>query len=261
MPDGSQWTKFYRTENGYLLRFPNLADFQVSVNGRHVVCRPAPGISENTINHLYNNQVLPLALSITGQLVFHGSAVAIENISIAFVGETGRGKSTLAATFATNGYCFLTDDGLLIKEDNSQYFVQPSHPSIRLWQDSEAALLPDHHEAAPSLEFTTKSRFFANNGIEFCSEKKALKCVYFLGDGSAPSLQFKRMKGVEVMAELVKNSFLLDIELKSLLMTHFNEVSRLANLPIYYRLDFPRNYEKLTEVREAILAHVQESIN
>jgi hypothetical protein len=259
MPDGSQWTKFYRLENGYLLRFPKLADFQVSVNGRHVVCQPAPETSGNTINHLYNNQVLPLALSITGQLVFHGSAVAIENTSIAFVGETGRGKSTLAATFATTGYCFLTDDGLLIEEDNNRHFIRPSHPSIRLWQDSEAALLPGHHGAEPPLEFTTKSRFLADNRIQFCSEKKALNRVYFLGDGSAPSLQFQRMKGVEVMAELVKHSFLLDIELKSLLTTHFNEVSRLANLPVYYRLDFPRNFEELPRVRDAIVAHVEES--
>ena len=31
--DGTVWTEFFRTENGYLLRFPGLADFTVSGDG------------------------------------------------------------------------------------------------------------------------------------------------------------------------------------------------------------------------------------
>ena len=33
-PDGTKWTHFYRLESGYLLRFPDLADFEVSRDGR-----------------------------------------------------------------------------------------------------------------------------------------------------------------------------------------------------------------------------------
>ena len=44
-PDGTVWTNFYRNGDDYLLRFPDLADFEVSADGHTVRCRPVHGIS------------------------------------------------------------------------------------------------------------------------------------------------------------------------------------------------------------------------
>ena len=132
-PDDTPWLEFFRTETGYLLRFPELADFRVSMDGLKVTCSPAPDVSEETTRHLYLNQVLPLALSKLGKLVFHASAVEVGDSAVAFVGESGRGKSTLAASFALNGFRFLTDDGMVVEANDDSYLSFPSHPSIRLW--------------------------------------------------------------------------------------------------------------------------------
>jgi hypothetical protein len=254
-PDGTVWTQFYRTDSSYLLRFPALADFELSADGRSVRCWPTPGTSEHTIQHLYLNQVLPLALGKQGHLVFHASAVEIGGAAVAFMGASGKGKSTLAASFATSGYRFLTDDGLMVEICGSGYQVMPSHPSIRLWQDSEAALIAPDTPTAPPLEFTSKSRFLAGETIPFCDAPRPLRRVYFLGDGSAPAVTFQRMKPAEALIELVKHSFLLDIEERDMLAAHFEELSGLASLPIYYRLDYPRRYEDLAAVRQAIVQH------
>jgi hypothetical protein len=122
-PDGTLWTRFYRTKSGYLLRFPELADFEVSVDGRFVSSWPFPCISEVTITHLYLNQVLPLALSLQGKRVFHASAVEALTGALVFLGESGRGKSTLAASFALAGHRFLTDDALLLEPKAGGYAV------------------------------------------------------------------------------------------------------------------------------------------
>ena len=114
-PDGTLWTEFYRANGGYLLRFPDLADFQVSADGLSVTCLPAPEVSEATSQHLYLNQVLPLVLSKLGKLVFHASAVEVDDGAVVFAAESGRGKSTLAASFAVSGSRFLTDDGLVVE--------------------------------------------------------------------------------------------------------------------------------------------------
>jgi hypothetical protein len=74
-PDGTKWAQFYRVDRNYLVSFPDLGDFAVSADGRTVRAWPAPGISEDTMQHLYLNQVLPLALSKQGRIVFHASAV------------------------------------------------------------------------------------------------------------------------------------------------------------------------------------------
>jgi hypothetical protein len=254
-PDGTVWTQFYRTAGGYLLRFPDLADFEVSTDGKLVTCRPAPGGDDATPQHLYLNQVLPLVLSKQGHLVFHASAVEVDGGAIAFVAESGRGKSTLAASFAIGGHRFLTDDGLVVEPTASGYQVLPSHPSIRLWEDSESALVPPGTRTTPPLEFTSKSRFLAGESIRFCDEPRPLRRVYFLGEGDASATNFQQLSAAEALVEWVKHSFLLDVEEKPRLASHFDQVAQLANLPIHYRLDYPRRYEDLPAVRQAIIEH------
>src|SRR5262249_32769832 len=120
-------------------------DFRVSATGRSIRCWPAPGVSEATIRHLYLNQILPLALSRQGKLVFHASAVEIDDSGVAFLGASGKGKSTLAASFATSGYGFLTADALVIETSKDEKWIDPTHhpygASIRLWDDSHNALM------------------------------------------------------------------------------------------------------------------------
>ncbi|NMQ18988.1 hypothetical protein E4P82_07065 [Candidatus Competibacter phosphatis] len=252
-PDGTLWTAFYRANDGYLLRFPDLADFQVSADALHVTSFPVPEVSDATVRHLYLNQVLPLVLSKQGKLVFHASAVEVAGGAIAFAAESGYGKSTLAASFAVSGFRFLTDDGLVVEPTADGHRILPSHPSIRLWEDSEAALIAPGVRTAPALPFTPKSRFLAGDEIRFCDQPRPLRRVYFLGNGKVATLAFQRLSAAEALVEWVKHSFLLDVEEKPRLASHFDQVAKLANQPIHYRLDYPRRFEELAWVRAAIV--------
>ena len=256
--DGVLWTEFHRADGGYLLRFPLLADFFVSADAFTVTCFPAPEVPEVTARHVYLNQVLPLVLSKLGKLVFHASAVAIGSGAVAFVGESGRGKSTLAASFAVSGCGFLTDDGLVVEARGEGFEALPSHPSIRLWDDSEAALIPPAARREPPVHYTSKARFLADDELAFCDEPRPLRRVYFLGDGSAERLEMRRLSAAETLVEWVKHSFLLDIEEQPRLASHFDQVAALANRPIHYHLDFPRRYDALSAVRQAILEHARD---
>ena len=251
--DGTPWTGFFRRGLDYLLRFPDLADFEVSADGRAVQGFPAPGVASSTLEHLYLNQVLPLALSRQGRLVLHGSAVDLDGQGVAFLGESGRGKSTLAASFATGGTGFLTDDGLLLDWVAGHCRILPSHPSIRLWADSEAALMGEAAAKATPVGYTTKARFLAGEDIPFCDESRPLRRVFFLGEGNADSPVIEPMRPAQALIELVRHSFLLDIAARDLLARHFDDLSRLAGLPIHFRLDYPRRYQALPAVRGAIL--------
>ena len=257
-PDGTLWTQFFRQGAGYLLRFPELADFEVSADGCTVQGFPAPGVPSPTVEHLYLNQVMPLALSRQGKLVLHGSAVEIGGQGAAFLGESGRGKSTLAASFATEGTRFLTDDGLLLEWVDDRCMILPSHPSIRLWEDSQDALVGERTAMAPAVCFTSKSRFLAGPGIAFCDEARPLRRLFLLGEAQVETPTIEPLRPAEALIELVKHSFLLDIEARDMLARHFDDLSRLAALPIYYRLDYPRSYAALPAVREAVIRHALE---
>ncbi|MBL0351636.1 MAG: hypothetical protein IPP03_02670 [Dechloromonas sp.] len=256
-PDGTLWTRFYRTGSGYLLRFPELADFEVSADGQVVSSWPVPGISEETIRHLYLNQVLPLALSRQGKRVFHASAIEAPAGALAFLGESGRGKSTLAASFALAGHRFLADDALLLEPKAGGYAVQPSHPSIRLWDDSRDELVGDDAHLAPAVQYTSKARLLSGEALAFCSEERMLRRMYFLGPGDVDQVSFAPMTPGEAVMGLVGNSFLLDIEGRESLSAHFNQVTEMANLPIVFRLDYPRSFAALPAVRRAILEQAE----
>lgn len=256
LPDGTLWLQFYRTPSGYLLRFPELADFELSADGQTISCWPMPETAESTIEHLYLNQILPLALGQQGKLVFHASAVAIGEGAVAFMGPSGRGKSTLATSFATNGFCFLTDDGLVVEPQEGQYQAMPSHPSIRLWKDSEQALLSPTVIKTPAVQFTSKSRFLSGREIAFCAHPRPLQQIYFLGEGKTEQFVCQRLNAAVAIIALVKHSFILDAETPALLANQFDGLSQLAQQIPCYQLDYPRSFATVGAVRQAIINHV-----
>ena len=253
--DGTAWTLFYRMDAGYLLRFPGLADYHVRSDGLRVRCWPTPNVSDETLYHLYLNQVLPLILSRQGKLVFHASAVEFEGGAIAFVAESGQGKSTLAARFASSGYRFLTDDGLEVEPTRDGYQVLPSHPSIRLWDDSKEVLLGRYAKTAPPLPFTSKTRFLAGVQLPHCDQPLPLRRAYFLRDECSQGISFRPLSEAEALVEWVKHAFMLDVEERPMLGDHFDRVARMANHIRCYHLDYPRRFEDLSCIQQAIEEH------
>jgi hypothetical protein len=255
--DGSVYLSFHRIADGYLLRFPELADFVVSHDGGQVTVHPAQGLDQGTVDHLWLNQVLPLALSRQGRMVLHGSAVDVDGQGVAFLADSGMGKSTLAASFATSGTRFLTDDGLLLERAGQDWLIQPSHPSIRLWHDSEGALAPPGAKRAPAVSYTDKTRLLAGDGLAFCKEARPLRCVFFLGDEEVTQARIEAVRGTDALMGYVQNSFLLDVQARDLLARQFDELAEMTARPMHYRLDYPREYEALPAVRQAIIDHVR----
>jgi len=258
LPNGTQWASFHRLENEYLIRFTDLADFTLSRDGLDVAAYPVPKVSNQTVERLYLNLVIPLALSRQFKLVLHGSAVELGNSAVAFLAKSGGGKSTLAASFSTSGFRFLTDDNLLLDDVDSQYFVQPTHPSIRLWDDSREALMPDATCSSSPVDYSSKARLLANEHIAHCDNALPLKYVYFLSQSSTDKVSITAVSGRDAIIELHKHSFLLDMEEREMITQHFQQISALADHPIFFRLEYPHSYERLLNVHESVVKHVHE---
>jgi hypothetical protein len=257
-PEQTVWTLFFHRGDDYFLRFPGFADFAVSGDGKQVECWPAPDTPGGTVSHLYLNQVMPLALSRQGRLVLHGSGVSLNGSGFVFLGRSGRGKSTMAAAFAKSGARFLTDDGVLLEWADGTLLVLPSHPSIRLWDDSRRALVEEHPHVAPAVSYTSKQRFLAGTDLPFCDEAQPVRRMFLLGEGTSGAIILRQCSASEAVMGMVSNSFLLDIAEKEMLARHFDDIGVIANLPIHYHLDYPRRYEDLHRVREAVVRHAFE---
>jgi len=255
-PDGAPGTLFYRTPSGYLLRFSDLADFEISLkDGPMVGCTPAPGAASEAIEHIYLNQVVPMALSSLGALVFHASAVEIAGEVVAFIGESGRGKSTLAAAFARDGHRFLTDDALVVEAREQAFLVRPTHPFIRLCHDSAGAVMGLESTGYAGPRPVPKTRIYAGRLISFCQEPQVLRAAYFLGDGAAENIRFRRLGAAETLIGWLKHAFVLDIEDRDLVRDCFSRSGALANGMTCFELDFPRRYDHIDRVLEAVAQH------
>jgi len=256
LANGKSWMAFYRCEQGYTVRFAGVADFQVSGKGEEITINAVPSVSSHTLDHVCQNHAIPLALSLQQKLVLHGSAVAIGHTSAAFIADTGRGKSTLAGSFSSNGYQFLTDDGLFIQETDQGYTIRPSHPSLRLWHDSFEALAKSSSRTRLPIEPNSKTIITASESFPFCTDNQPLGHVYFLGDGGAKDVSIAPIASQTAAIELVKRCFLLGADNRQVLSHNLKQVAALSRLPIFFSLDYPRRFEFLEVVRQTILNHV-----
>ena len=257
-PEEMVWCEFRRVASGIHLRFPELADFTISADGRTVHATPVPELDAVTLDHLYLNQVLPLALSAQGIPVFHASGVELDGCAIAFLGASGRGKSTLATHMALRGAPLITDDGLVLDWNDGHHRVQPSHPSVRLWEDSQTALVGDRLPTAPAVSYTEKARFLVDQQLPLCSGPRPLRRAFFLGEGKTDRIVITPMTAAETAVEWVKHSFLADIGDRQRLASHFAQIGQLATQNFSYRLDYPREYDRLDAVSAAINASLRD---
>jgi len=253
--DDTVWTEFYRSGDGYLLRFPDLADFEVSADGKEVVAYPAVEDDDATVEHLYINQMVPLALSRQGRPTFHASVVTVPGGVVAFLGQSGMGKSTLAASFALNGSSFLSDDALLIEETENGCEVRPSHPSIRLWEDSVDELVDTQNPRSIPISYSDKARLLAGDALSHCTDQLPLLAAYLIESDEASDIAIHTLAGLDRHMAWVQNSFLLDIEDPDLLKQHFEWTHRIASAVPTFALDYPRDYGILRDVRDAVQQH------
>ena len=254
--DGTVWTEFFRTRGGYLLRFPGLADFDVSADGKVVVAHPTAEIDAVTLEHLYINQLVPLALSRQGRPAYHASVITVPGGAVAFLGKTGMGKSTLAASFALDEAAFLTDDALLIEETGTGCRAMPSHASLRLWDDSVDALIDADNPQADPISYSSKTRLLAGESLTYSEEPQPLLAAYVLERSDTAVVSIQTLTGLDRYIAWLGNSFLLDIEDHELLAKHFEWTHRISGVVPTFTLDYPRDYGILPDVRDAVRRHI-----
>ena len=250
--EGEVAAQFHRTGAGFTVRFIDQADFLVSPRLDAVECVPVPDVSERTARDLFLNQVMPVIRGQQGELVLHASAVAVADGVLAFAAPTGRGKSTLAAAFASAGYPFLTDDGLTLTSDGADYTAHANRPSFRLRQDSTAALNLAPSDAGAEDE---KVRVEAGPALPFGDASLPLRALYFLGPGDAASCSIEPLSHRQAVVELISHAFLLDVEDRPRLRRHFGELGDLAEGVACFSLDYPRDYAALPGVVACVADH------
>lgn len=262
-PRGKTWLRYGKIHDGYVLSFPNLADFVVDRVGSRIVCCNASGDATiRTIRHLLIDQVLPLIVNLRGREALHATAIATRKGICAFTGSAGSGKSTLAASFVLSGYPLVCDDCLAVTE-RKKIVGLPGYPGLRLWDDSIRGVGATSRNLKPVAHYTGKSRWSTySRPTEFYSKARRLARVYLLKrtSSSRPStcVAIRELSPAEALIGLVKAAYRFDITDTAMLKRQFHFLARVAEQVPIKQLVMPDDFSALAEVRQAVLRDLSE---
>ena len=228
---------------------PGVGLFRIC-KGRSIEIEPAAGVEDHVLRLFLLGPALGILLRQRGRLTLHASAVAVRGGAILFVGQSGAGKSTIAAALHARG-CPLISDDIVSVDVTDSATVFPGFPQLKL--DARAAIAASITTARPggSNGYDARECLTARHG--FSLEPVPLKCIYVLAeDPDGDSIE--PLEPSEALLELLRHTYgarslqALDRE------AHFKQCAAAARLVAVQRFKRRMGLTKLMGLADAIEA-------
>jgi hypothetical protein len=226
-----------RTPEGYWLCVAGAGLFWVAPEGSCLAqVAPGPDADPATVVQTALGPVLILALALHGTWCLHASAVAFRGRAIAFLGESGNGKSTLAAFLGEVGgaeWRPLADDILPVAARSYGVDALPYFPQLKLPPDDQPST------GAP--------------------ERLPLAAAYRLvePDAALAAVEVSPLSGSEAALALVRHTVASRLFDPDLLARHLGFCACAATQLPVQDLAYPREWAALPRVRDALRADLE----
>jgi len=235
--------------NELWLHVPNIAWFYVS-NGNKIIVEAENGSDEQSIILYILGTCMGAIMHQRNRLVIHGNAIRVGEGCVVFAGQSGNGKSTLAAAFHQRGYSILADDLAVIDEQGK---VQPSYPQIKLWHDTAKKLEIEISRLKRIRLQIDKYAYPIKDG--FCTIPLPIKAIYILNNHNQDEFLFEPIKGIAKFNPLKNNTYRINhLDGLGLKKQHFKRCSQLANQIQLTRITRPNDSFELNTLVELIEA-------
>lgn len=242
---------FHVDEETVYFRWEMVGSFRIHA-GRQVDIIPDPQVEDTLLERYITGPVLGTILYQRRHLILHGSAVALHGGAVAFLGESGWGKSTLAAHFHTRGSAVITDDIVAIRIEDDTHLVYPGISEVRLWPDSVTSLRRDPAEQATEMPGSEKQVYHIGAVVQ----PLPLTRLYLLGQG--PRHEIQPVTAAETAIELVRHTYGVRLLRTIRPALHFQHCLTIARAVPTYRLCRHLSLNHLPELLDLIednLAH------
>jgi hypothetical protein len=256
--DRRSWYRYgFLADGSTYVAWEAVGEFIVAADGRRITCRRSEESSMESFHVYMLGQALSFALVKQRFEPLHATAVVVDDCAVAFLGDSGFGKSSLAACFLEAGHRLLTDDLLILQESSGRIVAYPGPSRIKLFPAIARRFLG----ATPSrvaMNAGTDKRILPIDERLRCRVPVTIKALYSL---TAPR-DACRTKGAsidplsprEAFVELLKATINRRLVSPRRLSRQFDVMSSLAaRIPIR-KLSYPRMIECLQEVRALVLS-------
>jgi hypothetical protein len=212
--------------------------------GSEIAVRPAPGADPLGIRALVLGPALAVALHQRGVLALHASSVLLPAGVVGFLGGSGWGKSTLAASLQRRGHQLVADDVTAVHAAADEITVMPAFPQLKLWPEAAAALGLDP-AALPRVSAAEEKRARAVP-TRLPAGRLQLAALYVLLEDE--TLRVERLSARDALLELVRHSFCAPRLVELGAGDHFLQCAAVARRVPVRRLRRPRVLARLDDV-------------
>jgi hypothetical protein len=244
------------TEDIYI-RWPQLFQFRISEDGSQIDGEPLAPDSVEAFRTFLLGPVLSFAFARQGIEALHATVVVTGSGAIAFLGDSGYGKSTLAASFLAAGDSLLTDDLLVLRESGDGLLAFPGPGRIKLFPEIATSVLSDAIDGPPMNPFTSK-RIMRPVSSQLCLTPARLKAIYCLRDPmrtpKPKRILTRRLRARMAFMKILENCFNTRVTDAGRLARQFAFANSVVERVPIKSLSYPRQLESLPRIREAILA-------
>lgn len=232
-------------------------EFLISPDGRSIAALALSRSSREGFHTYLLGQALSYALIKQGLDPLHGTVVTVDGAGAALLGDSGYGKSSLAASFVGAGHRLLTDDLVVLTESTSGFAVQPGPSRLKLYPQAVRRLLP----LAPGTRIMPPMpKLIVKLGRrQVTSKATPLTAVYVLVPparraGAGTGVTIRRMWKRQACLAIIRNTFNASVTDAGRLSRQFALATRVAGTVPVKLISYPRTFRALPAVRDAILA-------
>jgi hypothetical protein len=254
---GAHAFRCVRVGGDYGFDFPGVAQAWVTPDNRIALWRRYDASIES-VRHVLLDQILPRLLAQRGQMVLHGAAVHTQDdCTLLMIGDSGMGKSTLAAAFGRSGADVLSDDGVLIAFDDAGIHAVPGYAGLRLWPDSLDSVLADRVAESTAMAHYNDKRRLTQPGPARASYPIGV-IVLLQRSIDASTIAIRPCETQTACMALVGNAFQLDLGDHGNVVTLLARAAEVVQRVPVLTLAYPRDYAVLPRVMGRLLSELQD---
>ncbi len=243
------------------VRWEGVGEFLISADGSRITGRQFDGAHGESFQVYLLGQALSFALVKKGCEPLHATTVVVNEEAIVFLGNSGFGKSSLAACFLAGGYRVLTDDLLVLQPFGDGFLACPGPPRIKLFPRLARRFL-GHVADGVAMNGGTRKLILPLGPARSCAIPVPLRAIYALlppRGASRTTIRIAVLPPREGFMALVQNTFNSRITHSARLERQFTQTARVVSAMPVKKVSYPRVLAQLPAVRGAILADLNAS--
>ena len=255
-PSGVLWLSAgHCKDSSYILRFENAVDFLISPKGDLIQYHVFGSYTNNHTQSALFNQVIPMVMNLRGTEVLHASSILSLKGAVAFIGNGGYGKSTLAAGLVQAGLQLLSDDVVPLIFYGKELWTSSGLPRMGLWPHARQLLTPNG-----KADDNPDKSLFKLTSTQYKSGNFPLKHIYFLNPSNkTTNTKIIPMETQETFIELTRAAHRLDLTDNAMLKRQFIVLHQVAELITAKKLIYPFDIPNIEELCQAVLFDLKHS--